>query len=327
MRLLLRVVSVVAAVLLTLACTSAPRSTRTDPFPPPPDPLPAAEPGTSRIAFSGDDGEIHVLSLPDGGDRAVTSIRGPQFDPDGHGRLLVFRDSRAGVNVNDDIAVIRDDGTGFRNLTRTEDANEWGPVWSPDGRRIAYSSDEDGIPQILVMEADGSNPQRLSDTWGEYPAWSPDGTRIAFESMTGGTTPFGDPAYDVFVMDADGTDAVNLTDSPDSADTYPTWSPDGEWIAFESTGGTPADYEPPPHDPERESDEDVWVMRSDGSDARNLTSDLVHQDEFPDWSTRGLLITREGTILILDPGTGAVDDVSERTGVLGTFAAWIETYG
>ena len=54
----------------------------------------------------------------------VTSIRGPQFDPDGHGRLLVFRDSRAGVNVNDDIAVIRVDGTGFRNLTRTRDAND-----------------------------------------------------------------------------------------------------------------------------------------------------------------------------------------------------------
>jgi Tol biopolymer transport system component len=279
---------------------------------------------TGRIVFSGDDGEIHLVSLADGRDRIVTSFPGPQFDPDGHGRLLVFRDSRAGVNVNDDIAVVRTDGTGFRNLTRSPDANEWGPVWSPDGRRIAYSSDENGVPQLFVMDADGSNPRNLSDIWGEYPAWSPDGSRIAFASAMGGSTLFGDPDYDVFVMDAGGSEATNLTDDRDSVDMYPSWSPDGAWITFESTRATPSDFEPPDYDPERESDYDVWVMRPDGSGARNLTSDLGRQDKFPDWSDLGIVFDREGTIVILDPDTGAQDDVSERTGVLGVFPAWIE---
>ena len=81
------------------------------------------------------------------------------------------------------------------------DANEWGPVWSPDGRRIAYSSDENGMPQLFVMDADGSNARQLSDIWGEYPTWSPDGSRIAFASSMGGSTPFGDPDYDVFVIE------------------------------------------------------------------------------------------------------------------------------
>jgi Tol biopolymer transport system component len=307
---------------LLIAC-SAPTEDGPSPSSAQPSPGPIVV-RTGRIVFSGDDGEIHLLSLSDGRDRTVTSFRGPQFDPDGHGRLLVFRDSRAGVNVNDDIAVIRADGTGFRNLTRTPDANEWGPVWSPDGRQIAYSSDENGVPQLFVMDADGSNVRHLSDTWGEYPAWSPDGSRIAFASSMGGSTPFGDPDYDVWVMGADGSDEINLTPAPESNEGYPTWSPDGAWIAFESTRGTPSSFEPPPHDLERQSDEDIWVMRPDGSGPRNLTSDLVRLDKFPDWSRRGLLIDREGSIVILDPRTGTQDDVSERTGVFGNFPAWVE---
>ncbi len=307
-----------------LGCTS-----EGDPADPPPAPtrsdeLPAATRGPATITFAGDDGEIHVFSLARGDERAVTSIPGPQFDPDGHGRLLVFRDSRAGVNVNDDIAVIRSDGTRYKNLTRSPDANEWGPVWSPDGRRIAYSSDENGFPQLFVMDADGSNARQLSNVWGEYPAWSPDGSRIAFESSMGGSTPFGDPDYDVWVMDTDGSGETNLTAAPDSGDKYPTWSPDGLWIAFESTRGTPPSFEPPPHDLERLSDDDVWVMRADGSGLRNLTSDLVRLDKFPDWSPQGLLVDREGSIVVLDPRTGAQDDVSERTGVLGNFPAWVD---
>lgn len=306
-----------------LGCTS-----EGDPADPPSAPtrsdeLPAATRGPATITFAGDDGEIHVFSLARGDERAVTSIPGPQFDPDGHGGLLVFRDSRAGVNVNDDIAVIRSDGTGYRNLTRSPDANEWGPVWSPDSRRIAYSSDENGMPQLFVMDADGSKARQLSDVWGEYPTWSPDGSRIAFGSSMGGSTPFGDPDYDVWVMDVDGFDETNLTAAPNSNDMYPTWSPDGAWIAFESTRGTPPSFEPPPHDLERLSDDDVWVMRADGSGLRNLTSDLVRLDKFPDWSPQGLLVDREGSIVILDPRTGAQDDVSERTGVYGTFPAWV----
>ena len=325
MRIDLRVASFLLIVPLLTVCEAMGEGGRASPSPT----LTAAElPGVvdddrASIAFSGDDGEIHLLSL-EGRERTVTSIPGPQFDPDGHGRLLVFRDSRAGVNVNDDIAVIRADGTGYRNLTRTPDANEWGPVWSPDGRRIAYSSDEGGMPQIFVMDADGSNARRLSDTWGEYPAWSPDGSRIAFASHVGGSTLFGEPDYDVFVMGLDGSDETNLTNDRDSVDMYPTWSPDGAWIAFESTRGTPPSFTPPERDPERQSDYDVWAMRPDGSGARNLTSDLDRQDRFPDWSIHGLLIDREGTIVVLDPRAGTEDDVSDRTDQFGTFAAWIE---
>jgi Tol biopolymer transport system component len=276
-----------------------------------------------RIVLAGDDGEIHVLSLPEGASTAVTSIEGDQFDPDGHGRLVVFRDSRNGVNVDDEIYVVRSDGTRVRNLTNAPHSNEWGPAWSPDGTQIAFNSDREGIPQVYVMNADGTDLRRLSDVWGEYPAWSPDGDRIAFESYVGGTTAFGDPNYDVFVMNADGSGVANLTDDPDSDDGYPTWSPDGGWIAFDSNRATPEDFEPPDYDRERTSDSDIWVMRPDGSDLRNVTASIETLEQFPDWSDQGIVCTREGAIVVVSSDGSTELDVSEQTGIYGQFPAWV----
>ena len=287
-------------------------------------PEPTTEPA-GQIVFSGDDGEIHVLSLASGTEQQVTDIEGDRFDADGHGRLLVFRDSRFGVNNDDEIYVVSSDGSRPRNLTNASESNEWGPAWSPDGTLIAFSSDREGMPQIFVMQADGGNVRRLSDVEGEYPTWSPDGKMIAFGSSVGGSTPFGDPDYDIFVMSADGADETNITNADDSYDMYPTWSPDGEWIAFESTGSTPEDFEPPAYDRERISDFDVWIMRPDGTGLRNLTNDLERLDKFPDWSPDGewIVFDREGAIVVTSPDGGTEINLSRRTGVYGNFPAWV----
>jgi Tol biopolymer transport system component len=263
------------------------------------------------------------VRLPSGRDEAITAIRGDRFDPDGHGDLIVFRDSRDGVNVDDEIYVARANGEDVRNLTNAPGSNEWGPAWSPDGTRIAFNSDREGTPQVYVMNADGGDVRRLSDVWGEYPAWSPDGTRIAFGSYAGGTTPFGDPNYDVFVMDADGSNEMNLTDDPDAYDMYPTWSPGGRWIAFESTRGTPDDFAPPPEDPERTSDFDIWLMRPDGSDMRNVTANLETLEKFPDWSRAGIVYVRHGELVVVTPDGSRELDLTERYGVPGNFPAWV----
>ena len=76
------------------------------------------------------------------------------------------------------------------------------PSWSPDGRRIAFSSFRDvrdGAPGIYVMDADGKNQTKLTnDNYpNQWPTWSPDGRRIAFSSFRG-------VRWDIFVMDADG---------------------------------------------------------------------------------------------------------------------------
>ena len=73
------------------------------------------------------------------------------------------------------------------------------PVWSPDGRRIAFLSRRDGNKALYVMNADGSGQRRLTRDASNSatPAWSPDGRKLAFESVRNGTT-------GVYVVNADG---------------------------------------------------------------------------------------------------------------------------
>ena len=80
------------------------------------------------------------------------------------------------------------------------------PAWSPDGSRIAWSSERDGNREIYVMDADGSNPTNLTGDPGydSSPAWSPDGQRILFNSRRDGN-------LEIYVMDADGSNQVRLT--------------------------------------------------------------------------------------------------------------------
>lgn len=99
------------------------------------------------------------------------------------------------------------------------------------------------------------------DSSGEdaYPAVSPDGTKIAFVSTRDGNS-------EIYVMDADGSNPVNLTRHP-SADLDPAWSPDGTKLAFASS---------------RDGNFDIYVMDADGSDPVNPTRHPA-TDRHPAW--------------------------------------------
>lgn len=139
--------------------------------------------------------------------------------------------------------------------------------WSPDGQWIAYSEFAGGenSPQkwrIFIARRDGSQRRLLAPN-ALWAAWSPDGKRLAFESRRTGNA-------EIFVVDANGSNVVQLTDHPGS-DSAPAWSPDGEWIAFSSN---------------RAENVDVYVMKTNGDAVRRLTED-PGGDYNPAWSPDG----------------------------------------
>jgi Tol biopolymer transport system component len=114
--------------------------------------------------------------------------RYPSYSPDGS--KIVFRSDADLVDHSGDeeLYVMNADGTDVRRLT-TDPAHDEGPIWSPDGTKIAFASERGGSEDIWVMEPDGSDPRRLTDdpARDESPDWQP----IPF--ATAGHVACGDP--------------------------------------------------------------------------------------------------------------------------------------
>src|SRR6266571_1927388 len=144
----------------------------------------------------------------------------------------------ASADGNDEIFIVNSNGTGLTRLT-TNSVSDGDPAWSPDGSKIAFRSARDGNDEIYVMNPDGLNVTRLTTNAVDdlQPAWSPDGSRLVFSRFTGCDSYSGFCDYDLFVMNADGSGAVQRTSG--SSDNDPAWSPDGGSIAF---GASFCDY-------------------------------------------------------------------------------------
>jgi WD40 repeat protein len=141
--------------------------------------------------------------------------------------------------------------------------------------RILFYSNRDGSYELYSMKADGSDPVRLTDTPEEerefYPAVSPDGSKVLFVNRIGPEDDFY-TAY-LYVMNADGTNRVQLPPADGGFIGPPVWSPDGSQIAFEGwidDGGF-----------------EIWVMDADGSGLRNLTNTPDAGEFSPSWSPDG----------------------------------------
>ncbi len=200
-----------------------------------------------------------------------------KWSPDG--RRIAFARRADSSMIRSQIFVINADGTGLRNLSNQTVAFDWAPDWAPDGTRIVFQSDRHSpatttccVTSLYVMNADGSNVQRLTTGWNDkLPRWSPDGTTIVFNSNRAGS------ANQIFVMNADGTYIRQRTTAGTSKKA--AWSPNGFMIAFEGTrdaaaGGMGAG---------------IYIMYADGSGQMNVSSGAT-MDMSPAWSSDGRLV-------------------------------------
>ena len=259
----------------------------------------------SRVAYAGDDGRIWTARGDGSESQAVSSVGGlsPTWSPDG--ARIAFRHLGA---QGSDIYVAEADGRDEHKIT--DGGENWSPAWSPDGTKIAYSRDLGEGQRIVVATPDGHMLANLTaDQEGEYPAWSPDGTRIAFASFRNN--------YDIWIMDADGSNKRNLTRSS-SYDMYPAWSPDGSKIAFGTDRGIPhvgGDY----------VQQEIYVMNADGTNVRNSTGSRSVADGFPAWAPNGELTWIRGNDPAHPPMLWAMQaDGSARKslGIAAQFPAW-----
>lgn len=144
-----------------------------------------------------------------------------------NGKIAYVAQSPANRSV-DDIFTINSDGTDRRNLTGETVGSNTTPVWSPDGTKIAFTTNRNGNYEVYVMNADGSGVKNLTRNPADdsSPTWSSDGSRIAFLTERHVSN------SEIYTMNIDGSGQKNLTNTPMADERRPVWSPDGTKIAF-----------------------------------------------------------------------------------------------
>ena len=202
----------------------------------------------------------------------------PAWSPDG--TKIAFFSNQAGDH---DIWLMDADGQNQHQLT-SGSSDDRRPNWSSDGAWVVYDSNQGGSRDLWIVSANGGEPRQLTSDPGfdSFASWSPDDRQIAFYSYHGGI-------LDLMMVDLEDFLAGGqagapkpilpvLADEAKNQCTFachtPTWSPDGQLLAYT-----------------RENDREIWVVQANGDNPRRVGDyESNHQLHFPTWSKDGKLI-------------------------------------
>jgi Tol biopolymer transport system component len=246
---------------------------------------PSWSPDGLKITFSsgtGRDEDVYSMN-PDGSGQtrltdnpAIDSIS--RWSPDG--TRIVFQSRRDG---NSELYVMNPDGTGQTRLTDNPSYDGYG-AWSPDGQKIVFFTDRDFNEEIYIMDADGSNLVRLTNN-------APKNAAIGRAPLPRSEMNLEDIPYkmvyeswrdtdgkdngEICLIDADGSNLVNLTNTPDIDEEVPHVSPDGTLICFHAREGK-----------DENRIRNVYYMNIDGTNKVKIAENA----SFPFWSPDGKYI-------------------------------------
>ncbi len=183
------------------------------------------------------------------------------------------------LNINDFLSK----KSPARNITNNPDAVDDDPDWSPDGKKIIFTShavsDDQANPvtvEIYIMDGNGKGkPRRLTNNAEEEraPDWSPDGKSILYSCRKGDVMqgrPY--PTFELCIMNADGSGQKRITNNR-VAELTPSWSPDGKQIYFQrAIGGLFAQ---------------LFTINADGTGEKQLTF-TPGFSAFPSWGVAAI---------------------------------------
>jgi Tol biopolymer transport system component len=239
--------------------------------------LPAVDPtGTKLVGTDNSKRTLNLVTVGSTTSQVIYRQEGKlpiaaQWTPKGDAILFgvggFFTDRAQGAQV----ALIKPDGSGYRELTSGPNNNGF-PSMAPDGRRFVYRTVGSEGMGLRIKELESGNIATLTTDYDNFPLWSPRGDLILFTRKIDGD-------FEVFTIRPDGKDLKRLTFAPGN-EGHCAWSPDGQWILFSTSRMGFKDEAPYTDSPQPYGE--VFVMRHDGSNVRQLT-DNQWEDAGPAW--------------------------------------------